>query len=66
MNDKRVEKELPLGLGMALVQNASALKAFGALSVTEQQNFIENAHDIDSSDEMRRYVDTLVCRGGTL
>lgn len=59
MNEEKKKSKLSLGLGMALIQNPEALKAFGKLSVCEQQNFIENAHGIRTSEEMCLYVDTL-------
>ncbi len=58
--DKNItNSEIPLGLGMALAQNTEALKAFGNLTIPQQQDFIENAHSIRSSSEMRAYVNTL-------
>ncbi len=58
--DKNItNSDIPLGLGMALAQNTEALKAFGALTIPQQQDFIENAHNIRSSAEMRAYVKTL-------
>lgn len=58
-NNNNGVPEIPLGLGMALAQNSLALKRFAALSITEQQSFIDSAHEIRSSAEMRAYVDTL-------
>ena len=49
-------KEVPLGLGMALAENIPALKAFAALTIPQQQDVIENAHTVSSASEMRAYV----------
>ena len=65
MNENVTNSDIPLGLGMALAQNTKALKAFGELSIPQQQDFIENAHSIRSSSEMRAYVKTLINNGET-
>ena len=65
MEKNLTNSDIPLGLGMALAQNTEALKAFGALTVPQQQDFIENAHSIQSGSEMRAYVKTLINGGGT-
>ena len=63
MEKNLTNSDIPLGLGMALAQNTEALKAFGAMTVPQQQDFIENAHNIRSSAEMRAYVKTLTVNG---
>jgi len=55
-----MNEDIPLGLGMALAQNTEALKAFGKLTIPQQQDFIENAHTIQTSSDMRAYVQTLL------
>ena len=52
-------KELPLGFGMALAQNESALRAFGALSHHRQQSIISKASHIHSKQDMVRRVDSI-------
>ena len=59
-----MDSDIPLGLGMALAQNTEAFKAFGALTIPQQQDFIENAHSIRSSAEMRAYVKSLINKEG--
>ena len=49
-------ENVPLGLGMALVQNKNALKAFAAMTVPQQQDFIEGAAGVSSPEQMREYV----------
>lgn len=51
--------ELPLGLGMALMQNLQAMRHFSSLSNEEQQALIDQTHSIGSKQEMRAFVDRL-------
>lgn len=50
---------LPLGFGMALAQNETAMKRFEALPEAEKQALIERTHTVRSKSEMRRLVDSL-------
>lgn len=52
-------RELPMGLGMALAQNAGAMRYFSALSPEEQRRVVEGTHAIRSKQEMAAYVDSL-------
>jgi hypothetical protein len=52
-------KELPMGFGMALMQNESAFAAFSALSDAEKKRVIEGTHRLRSKAEMKAYVDRL-------
>lgn len=63
MNKNITNSDIPLGLGMALAQNTDALKAFGKLTIPQQQDFIENAHSIRSASDMRAYVEALTKNG---
>ena len=65
MGKNLTNSDIPLGLGMALAQNTEAFKAFGAMTIPQQQDFIENAHTITSAADMRAYVRTLIERGET-
>jgi hypothetical protein len=56
MNDFQ---DLPMGFGMALMQNQDAVVYFGSLSETKRQHLINKARDIDSKEEMQAFVDTL-------
>ena len=51
--------DVPMGLGMALAQNRSALDAFAALSREQQEQVIAGTHDIRSKAEMQAYVQRL-------
>lgn len=48
--------EIPLGLGMALAQNADAMKYFGQLPKQKQKRVIEKTKEIQSKKEMRSFV----------
>lgn len=52
--------DMPLGLGMALAKNISAMNYFSSLSESEQNKIIEHTHQIRSKSEMQSYVDGLV------
>lgn len=52
--------EMPMGLGMALAENISAMQHFAALSPTQQQAVIDHTHQICSKQEMRAYVQSLL------
>lgn len=51
--------DIPLGLGMALMQNADAFFYFSALDAEKQQKIIDGSHGIKSRDEMRSYVENI-------
>lgn len=51
--------EMPLGLGMALAQNRSAMNRFSALPAAQQQQLIDQTHNIQSKQEMRSFVEGL-------
>ena len=55
--------EVPLGLGMHLVQNPGAMRYFNSLPSTEQHRIIELTHSIDSPSDMRRFVQDLASMG---
>ena len=49
--------EMPLGLGMALMQNPSALDRFSTLNEDEKRELIGSTHGIRSKEEMRTFVE---------
>lgn len=53
------ENPIPLGLGMALMQNPDAFFYFNGLDPQQQQKIIDGIKNISSRDEMRSYVDSL-------
>ena len=50
---------LPVGFGMALAQNAQAMRAFASMSEAEQQAVLEQTKQVRSKNEMRQLVDRL-------
>ena len=52
--------ELPLGFGMSLAQNESAMKQFESLSDSEKQAVIQKAHHVASKAEMSALVNSLI------
>ncbi len=55
--------DLPLGLGMALMQNADAFFYFSALDEEKQQKIIDGCKGIKSRDDMKNYVDGITAIG---
>ncbi len=51
--------EIPMGLGMALAQDITAMNYFAALSPQEQKAIIDHTHCIQSKKEMQSYVASL-------
>lgn len=49
-------KDIPLGLGMALMQNADAFFYFSGLDADKQEKIISGSDGIKSRDEMKSYV----------
>lgn len=58
MNDKK-GNSIPLGLGMALMQNPDAFFYFNSLDAEKQKKIIDGTKNISSRDEMRSYVQGL-------
>ena len=55
--------DLPLGLGMALMQNTDAFLSFSALDGVQQKRIIEQSKQLKSRKEMKRFVDNLKASG---
>ena len=51
--------DLPMGFGMALAQDLSAMDRFASLSPDEQRDLIDQTHRITSKAEMRSFVSAL-------
>ncbi len=49
-------RDIPIGLGMALMQNLSAYDAYMRLPGVEREAFVRGAGDVRSREEMRDYV----------
>ncbi len=59
MNSLNPLADLPIGFGMTLVQNEASMKYFSSLSPDRQRAVIDQTHNIDSRDEMHRFVQAL-------
>ena len=56
------QTDMPMGLGMALMQNKPAMEYFSSLSDEAKQQIIEHTHSIRSKEEMHSYVDSLIAK----
>lgn len=50
---------LPLGFGMALAQNETAMERFESMSGPEKQSVIQRAYHVRSKQEMQQLVDDI-------
>lgn len=53
---------LPMGFGMALLQNQQARDAFDRLPLNKQMEIINGTHSIRSKKEMQQYVSAIPLR----
>lgn len=53
------DTELPLGFGMALAQNETAMRRFESLTEQEKQAVLQKTHTAHSKSEMRQIVNSL-------
>ncbi|MCL2703219.1 MAG: hypothetical protein FWE91_06395 [Defluviitaleaceae bacterium] len=51
--------EIPMGLGMALMQNKAAMDYYSGLPEEAKQRIIDHTHTIQSKEEMQMFVDSL-------
>ncbi len=54
-----MNKDLPLGFGMALAQQPDAMKKFSNMTEDEQNRILSEIHNIDSKQEMQSFVSRL-------
>lgn len=52
-------KDLPMGFGMALMQNEAAFQKFSEMPETQQKKVLEQTHSIKSKEEMKSFVNGL-------
>ncbi len=52
-----LDGDMPIGLGMAMLQNPESLKRFTDMPELEQHEVIAGARDVASREEMQRYVE---------
>ena len=51
--------EIPMGLGMALAQNQSAMTYFANCTKERKQQIIDHTHSVSSRREMQAFVSSL-------
>ena len=54
-----MNKDLPLGFGMALAQQPDAMKKFSNMTEDEQNKILSEIHIIDLKQEMQSFVSRL-------
>ena len=59
MNSMNPMADLPMGLGMALANDVTAMQNFANLSPDEQREIIDQTHHIHSKSEMSAFVRSL-------
>ncbi len=59
MNLSDSENELPLGFGIALAKNNSAMEYFSTLTPAHRREIIAHTHTIRSKEEMERFVEKM-------
>lgn len=52
--------DIPLGLGMALAKDVTAMNYFASLPQNQKDEIIAHTHQIKSKREMQAYVDSLI------
>lgn len=48
--------EMPMGLGMALAKNLTALDKFSKMSTSQKLAVVDHTHQINSKSEMQAFV----------
>ncbi|NCC15590.1 MAG: hypothetical protein EOM28_04475 [Clostridia bacterium] len=54
------DKEIPIGLGMALAQNMDAMQAFASMDERNRSHVIERSHHAQSKNDMQSIVNDLL------
>lgn len=52
--------KVPIGFGMALAMNQSAMNAYAAMTEDQKQAILNKAHNARSEQEMRQIVNSIV------
>lgn len=59
MDIKKDNTELPLGFGIALSKNNSAMEYFSTLTPAHRREIIAHTHTIRSKEEMEKFVNNM-------
>ena len=54
--------KVPIGFGMALAMNPTALNAYSAMTEAQKQAVLSKAHNARSEQEMHRIVNSLAAQ----
>lgn len=54
------DKEIPIGLGMALSQNLDAMQVFSSMDESSRNDIIERSHHAQSKNDMQNIVTDLL------
>ncbi len=54
--------KVPIGFGMALAMNPTAMNVYSAMTEEQQQAILSRTHNASSQQEMHRIVDSLAGR----
>ncbi|WMI81862.1 hypothetical protein [Anaerotignum sp. MB30-C6] len=54
------DKEIPIGLGMALSQNLDAMRVFASMDEGARKRIIERSHQAQSKNDMQSIVSDLL------
>ncbi len=52
-------RDLPMGFGMALMQNEAALHRFEAMTPAQQEQILAKTHAVSSKSEMQALVSSI-------
>lgn len=52
--------QVPIGFGMALAMNQTAMNAYAAMTEAQKQAILDKAHKAGSQQEMHRIVNSIV------
>jgi hypothetical protein len=58
-DNKLFNDQMPMGLGMALIQNLDAMRRFNQLSEQGKQAIISGSRSIQSKKDMQAYVNNI-------
>ncbi|MCQ5130549.1 hypothetical protein NE562_12825 [Butyricicoccus faecihominis] len=53
-------RELPMGFGMALMQNEDAYRRFSSMPESERREIVNRTHAVTSKTEMQQLVDSII------
>lgn len=55
-----MDRDLPIGLSMALAGNPEAMQKFAGLSEKQKWQIVSGTHAVESRDEMKKYVENII------